>query len=219
VSGNARRPLHRRDGGIEFDRVANFSDAVFAIALTLLVVSIDIPSVKGSELGHALDELRPQIQSFFIGFAVIAFYWFGHHAFFAVLRAVDTGLMVLNAAYLAAIAFVPFPTALVGEYGEQPIAVVILALTLGAASLLDTLMLTWAARRDLLRAPMTPSEYRHGWMASLIPAVVLAISIPIAYVDSGLAMLSWLLIFPAERILDRVVPPDAPPPRTDPRRA
>jgi uncharacterized membrane protein len=206
------RPLSKRDEGIEFDRVANFSDAVFAIALTLLVVSVDVPSVKSSELGDALRELRPQIQSFFIGFAVIAFYWFGHHSFFRVLRAVDTGLMILNLAFLAAVAFVPFPTALVGEYSDQPIAVVIYAVTLAAASLLEGTMFVWAFRRDLMRVTITPRGYRWSVWAGFAPVVVLTLSIPLAYLDPGLALLSWILIFPVERALDhwRPGPEDLP---------
>jgi uncharacterized membrane protein len=209
VSAPRRRTLHRRGVGIEFDRVANFSDAVFAIALTLLVVTIEVPSVKDSELPDALRELWPQIRSFFIGFAVIAFYWFGHHTFFKTLRAVDGPFMFANLAYLATIAFIPFPVALVGEHGEVPVAVAIFAVALAAASAMDTVLFVVADRRGLMRVPMGAAARRWSIAASTVPAAVFLLSAPVAYLNPGLAMVSWLLIVPAERFLESRRPADA----------
>lgn len=203
------RAYFRRGEGIEFDRVANFSDAVFAIALTLLVVSIDVPDVQDSELPSALRDMWPQIRSFLIGFAVIAFYWFRHHGFFRILGAVDGPFMALNLAYLAAIAFVPFPIALVGDHSGVPIAVALYAVTLAIASALDTAMFGRAQRRGLLRVRMGPAAVRWSLLASLVPVAVFLLSIPLAYVDTALALWSWLLIAPAEALLGRWQPPDA----------
>ena len=76
--GNEPR-FERKESSLEFDRVAFFSDAVFAIAMTLLVVGIGIPEVRESELGDALRGKDSEILSFFISFFVIGFYWLGHH--------------------------------------------------------------------------------------------------------------------------------------------
>ena len=114
----ASRPTRyeRHSPGLEFDRVAFFSDAVFAIAMTLLVVGIGIPQV--AERGprrRRCDEKRPEIISFFLSFVVIGNYWLAHHRFFAQPRAVDRAASCCSTSlYLAAIAFTPFPTALVG---------------------------------------------------------------------------------------------------------
>jgi len=200
------RPISRRGEGIEFDRVANFTDAVFAIALTLLVLSIDVPSVKDAELGAALADLGPQIQSFLIGFAVISLYWFGHHGFFRRLDAVDSALICSNLAFLAAIVFIPFATALTGQYGGQPIAFVVYAATLGTASLVDALMYVLAYRHRLFRVQPSPAAYHWSLLASLAPVAVFALSVPIAYVDTDLGYASWLLILVAERTLDHWMP-------------
>src|SRR3954451_12804727 len=80
----------RRSQELEFDRVAFFSDAVFAIAMTLLVVGIGIPHVRESKLGEALSSKDAEIFSFFLSFGVIGAYWLAHHRFFTRLAAVDT---------------------------------------------------------------------------------------------------------------------------------
>src|SRR3954463_1554877 len=95
----------RHNAGLEFDRVAFFSDAVFAIAMTLLVVGIGIPHVSDAHFDQALRDKRQEIFSFFLSFVVIGYYWLAHHRFFAQLRAVDTQFMKINLVYLAAIAF------------------------------------------------------------------------------------------------------------------
>jgi uncharacterized membrane protein len=80
-------------GEIEFSRVLAFSDGVFAIAVTLLVVGIGVPTVRESQLGDALRDLRPEIISFFISFIVIGNYWLAHHRFVAQLARITTTLM------------------------------------------------------------------------------------------------------------------------------
>ena len=150
--GTPARRYRRRSEELEFDRVAFFSDAVFAIAMTLLVVGIGIPHVRASKLDDALRAKDSEIFSFFLSFVVIGFFWLAHHRFFAQLGAVDHRFMQLNLFYLAAIAFMPFPTAVVGTNNNRPITIILYAVTLGVASLLEAVMLWYAQRAGLLRA-------------------------------------------------------------------
>jgi uncharacterized membrane protein len=205
--GRSDGRYERKSTELDFDRVAFFSDAVFAIAMTLLVVGIGIPRVAGADLRHALSDKESEILSFFVSFVVIGAYWLAHHRFFARLQAVDVRFMQINLVYLAAIAFTPFPTALVGVYSERPIAVVIYAITLGAASFLEAMLLWRAHDAHLLRTPLTTEQFRYSLLASLAPVVVFAGSVPIAYVDPGWALISWLLIFPLEFLVDRFFRP------------
>jgi|1186.fasta_scaffold00761_7 uncharacterized membrane protein len=191
----------RRDTELEFDRVAFFSDAVFAIAMTLLVVGIGIPHVRDAHLDQALRDKRQEIFSFFLSFVVIGFYWLAHHRFFAQLRAVDTQFMKINLVYLAAIAFTPFPTALAGVYSDHAVSIVIYAITLAAASFLEAMLLWRAHRAGLLRRPLTSSAFRFDFLAALAPVLVFAASIPLAFVSTSWALLSWLLIFPLEMLI------------------
>lgn len=200
----------RRSEELEFDRVAFFSDAVFAIAMTLLVVGIGIPQVHEAKIGHALGNKGNEIFGFFLSFLVIGLYWLAHHRFFARLVAVDVRFMKINLVYLAAIAFTPFPTALVGIYGSsQAVVIVLYAVTLGFASVLDTAMFWHAQTAGLLRKRLPDRGFRNYVIASVAPAVVFAISIPIAVLyDPGLGLLSWILIFPAEFFIGKYLRSD-----------
>src|SRR6478736_9692781 len=135
--GPAPTRYERHNPGLEFDRAAFFSDAVYAIAMTLLVVGIGVPNVRDANLGKALSELDSSIISFFIGFFVLGYYWVSHHQMFGQLRAVNTPLLVVNLMYLAVVAFLPFPTAIVGVNGDAPLAFVLFASCLAAVSVLE----------------------------------------------------------------------------------
>jgi TMEM175 potassium channel family protein len=209
---DSRPGRYRRSStSLEFDRVVFFSDAVFAIAMTLLVVGIGIPKVAGPDLDQALRDKRQEIFSFFLSFVVIGYFWLAHHRFVAHLRAIDVRFMQINLLYLAVIAFTPFPTALVGVYSEHPVSVVIYAITLGAASFLEAALFWHSHKAHLLDREMAPDAFRYNIYASLAPVAVFAASIPVAYVGTSWALLSWLLIFPLEMLIDRTLkPPDSP---------
>ena len=85
----------RHGDGLEFERVAFFTDAVFAIAMTLLIVAVAVPaltdSTSGSDLLGALNDKGVEFLAFFIGFVVLGFYWLANHRFFAYLGAVSSG--------------------------------------------------------------------------------------------------------------------------------
>jgi uncharacterized membrane protein len=201
----------RRSEELEFDRVAFFSDAVFAIAMTLLVVGIGIPHVRDSKIDDALSEKGNEIFGFFLSFLVIGMYWLAHHRFFARLVAVDGRFMRLNLCYLAAIAFMPFPTGLVGSYGDSEAVVIVLyAVTLAVASALESMLFWHAHHARLMRRQLDEAAVRNYMIASLAPAVIFVISIPIATLfDPGLGLLTWILIFPAEFFIGKYL-------RTDP---
>ena len=205
----------RRNGdfprdSVEFGRVLAFSDGLFAIAMTLLVVGIVVPTVSDSdsvgELADALGELQSNVISFFISFAVIGRYWVAHHAFFALLKAMDRGLIGLNLLYLAFIAFLPFPTALLGTYFENPLAVTIYAVSVAIVSGLEVVLFRHAHDRGLMRRRPPDDVYRWATATSLAPVALFALSIPIAFVNTTAAACSWLLAIPVFRILERWKP-------------
>jgi uncharacterized membrane protein len=209
VTGRYTRP------SLEFDRFAFFSDAVYAIAMTLLVVGIAVPAVNDSgdsgEMWDLLVGLRHEFVSFFVGFAVLRRYWLAHHRFVALLAGVNARLMVVNLAYLSIVAFLPFPTALVGRYEENVVAFAFYALVLAIVSGLETLLAGVALRDGLLAFTMTASVARYGFAASMLPVAVFVLSIPLALVaGSTVALLSWLLIWPLEVGLDRLRPAGGP---------
>ena len=195
--------------GAAFDRVAYFTDAVFAIAMTLLIVSVEAPQLAGpqddpSSLLDPLGDLGPQLFSFFLAFLLLGRYWMTHHAFFAVLGRVDRAFIGLNLVYLAFVAFLPFPTELVGKYEHNPVSVAIFAITLAMISGMESVIFRHAHRAGLLAKPMSESSYRYGMIQSTTPVVMFLLSIPIAFIWSPTAaLLSWILSAPIGVLVDR----------------
>ena len=188
----------------DFARTAAFSDGVFAIAITLLVVFIEIPQVSGdAALQEALGERAPEFRGYVIGFLVISLFWIGHHRFFAELHRFDERLMFVNLAYLAAIAFLPFATGLFGDYPDARVAVIIFAGAVGIASFLDTLMLFLAFRWRLSDVPDSRSERLRMLVANFAPGIVFLLSIPLVFVSTNVAQLSWLVLLLAPRLWPR----------------
>ena len=120
----------------DYDRTVALSDGVFAIALTLLVLNISVPRLVpgGESLWHALAGNAGEVLSYAVSFAVIALFWTRHHSFFRVTRRVDGRLLALNLLYLGIVAFLPFPTRLLGLYGDRPEAVAVYAVTISLVS-------------------------------------------------------------------------------------
>lgn len=206
-----RRPRGRYErGGVEFGRVLAFSDGLFAIAMTLLVVGITVPTLEhGSsvdELGDALNDLTPNFVSFFISFAVIGRYWAAHHEFIARLNAIDKGLIGINLVYLAFVAFLPFPTALLGEYFENPLSIVTYASTVAAVSGLEVVLFRHAYRAGLMGSRMPEDVYRWGMLLSVSPVAFFLLSMPVAFLSTGVAAGVWFLMVPWQLVADRWKP-------------
>jgi uncharacterized membrane protein len=187
---------------IGYERTVAFSDGVFAIAITLLVLSIDVPDVPGARLGDALSALGDDVLMYFIGFAVMGLFWDGHHRLFSEVSVFDARLVALNLVYLSLIAIMPFTTGLLGEYADVALAVAIYAGNVAAASLGELAMTGLALRERLLA--VEPRRARELVISGLIVPAVFCASIPIAYVNAGAAKWSWLALAVLPRVLRRV---------------
>ena len=191
-----------------------FSDGLFAIAMTLLVVGIAVPKLTDGDsvgdLANALNDLIPNFVSFFISFAVIGRYWLAHHEFIARLKAIDNGLIALNLVFLCFIAFLPFPTALLGNYFENPLSVATYAVAVAVVSGMEVVLFRHAHRKGLMSKRMPDDVYRFGAAASLAPVLFFLISIPLAFWHTGFAVASWYLVIPFQfLVLDRLKPEGA----------
>jgi len=94
-----------------------FSDGVFAIAITLLIIEIGVPVLGSDEsLSEALWDLWPEIGAYALSFLTIGIYWANHNALFRLFLRTDHVFLILNVFFLMCIAFIPFPTAVLGEY-------------------------------------------------------------------------------------------------------
>jgi uncharacterized membrane protein len=197
--GRAALRMLSRVGSLEYDRVLFFSDAVFAIAITLLVVDLRVPNLP-ARLIHAGQQLRgvePRIFGFFLSFAVIGLFWTGHHSIFRYITALDRALILINLLFLGTIAFLPYPTALLGAAGtSQAPATILYAATVGAAGLGELTIWLWALRAGLVPDTVPPQLRRYFAARLLRTPVVFALSIPVAVVAPGVAPYLWLALIP-----------------------
>jgi uncharacterized membrane protein len=190
------------------ERLIFLSDGVFAIAMTLLVVELTLPEVtsgSSADLGPRLLALSPKYLSYAVSFLVIASYWASHQRVFSHVVRADDRLVVLNVLLLLCIAFQPFPTSVLGIYGDQPLAVMFYAATLAVTGGIVLAMWIYAtAGRRLVAKDLSPRLIQsQTWRALTIPAVFL-ISIPIALANPTLAKYFWLTTALVIGVLRRV---------------
>jgi hypothetical protein len=160
-------PRYSRDQG-EFDRAIGFVDATFALALTLLVTTLDVdhPRMAFSSLGELDDAVGAQFVAFAIAFAVIASYWLQHHRLIASFAAIDYTVVVVNLFLIAAIVLLPFSTQAVGDPGVEdlPLPTVIMASTSSPRPCF-TPSSTWSPFAAIYSAPR-PARVRSGGSSS-----------------------------------------------------
>jgi uncharacterized membrane protein len=119
-------------------RFEAFSDGVFAIAITLLVLELPIPKLTPateSAMVHALFRLGPEFLVYCASFATIGIMWFNHYAIFHYARHISYGALIANLVLLLFVAFLPYPTWLLGQYVRLPAAVAFYGMTLFAISI------------------------------------------------------------------------------------
>jgi uncharacterized membrane protein len=186
------------------DRLIFFSDGVHAIAITLLVVQITVPAVSDAELGAALADNWREYFAYGLSFVVIGFYWLLHHRVFNVIVREDAVMLRLNMVVLACIAFLPFPTAVLGEYGSHTASVTAYAATIAATGLAWSALWWWVSSgRRLIDDTLTDGQIRARQVDSAMTPLVFGASIPVAQVDPGAAQLMWLALIPLGAAIGR----------------
>jgi uncharacterized membrane protein len=149
-------------------RLEAFSDGVFAIAITLLILEIRVPVLGGAPTNRgllaALGELWPSMVAFVLSFFVILVMWINHHELLRFVRAVDYPLLFANGFLLLVVTFVPFPTAVLAQHLATPAANTAVAVYCGTFVLVS---LAW-------NALLTAVSYRRRLLRSDIPAAVIA---------------------------------------------
>jgi uncharacterized membrane protein len=201
-----RQRRHGRES-LEFGRVVNLSDALFGIAMTLLVFSVvDATDVDLGRVGGAVVDQAPQLLAFVLSFAVVANFWWIHHRFFGLLGFLEPGLIAINLVLLGAVALVPYPTNLIGRDPTARGAVVPYLALLSVVALLHLLLLVRAGAVGAWRRPMPDGLYPWllaGWGSSTAVGL-LGLAVALVAPPVGLAML--LLTWPAEVLVARRAP-------------
>jgi TMEM175 potassium channel family protein len=188
------------------ERVIFFSDAVFAIVITLLVLpltaEVDLPDA-GVDTAALVWDRWPRVLTFVVSFLVIGQFWIAHHRMFAQLRRVDHGLIWLNLVFLLTVSFLPFPTAVLGgaPTADDSFPVVFYAGSMTVTSLALTVAWGYAVRRQLLSRTLTAHRIRAYSLRTVTTSAVFLLSVGAAFLGLWIAVLFWLVILPGVRIL------------------
>ncbi len=213
--GPGEKPLPRLERGRDLSRILAFTDGVFAIAITLLVLQIEVPvdATSASDLLEKLGDQQADLIAFAISFVVIGSFWIGNHRFMRTVQEFDRGLMFLLLLYLGVMVLVPFTSQLMGEYSDEfPVSILFYIINLTAIALAGALMMKHALRRGLTR-PEYEWDLELSYRSSLLTALVFAASSPLVFVLGSWTPLVWFVLRwdPYQRRRDRVYEGQAKP--------
>ena len=192
---------------LQLERIVFFSDAVFAIAITLLIIEVKVPRLEhtATERDFAIELVRliPNFVGYFFSFLVIGAYWVGHHKMYGHIVDWNYGLVWRNILFLLAIAFMPFSTAFFSEYVTQLVPIILYASTFALAGALEILLWRYAIKNGLTDPKADPRELAHlTWRMSVLPAAAV-VAILIGVIRPIFAGFAFALIPVAQQMISR----------------
>jgi uncharacterized membrane protein len=201
-----QHPPDPDEGTLGFERLVFFSDAVFAIVITLLVLpltaEIELPE-GGRGLAGAVFERWPTVLTFVVSFLVIGQFWTAHHRTFGLIERQDQTLLWLNLVGLLTVAFLPFPAAILGARSETgdafPVAFFAASMTLTSCALTTTWL--YAARSGLVRPSLGRDRIRLVTVRAAVTSAIFLLSVPAALLGLPVAIALWLGVIPLARML------------------
>jgi uncharacterized membrane protein len=188
-------------------RVEAFSDGVFAIAITLLVLTIAQPT-NYKNLAHDLATRWPSLAAYVVSFAVIGIMWLNHHSLFSSFERIDRGLFYLNLLLLLTITFLPYPTGVLGQalargQGAET-AAVFYAITMAVNAYVWTALWLYASyHRRLLHTSFPEEERTLATLLFTVGAVLYTLAIGVAFLNAY-AFLALQAVFALYYALDPV---------------
>jgi len=183
----------------EKNRLEAFSDGVMAIAITLLVLDLVVPtreelSLQGVTLAHALGSLWPSYAAYVVSFMIIGIIWVNHHTLFGMIARVERGLLFANLLLLMLVAVIPFPTRLLAEYltaggRDSHVAAAVYSGTMLATAVAYTGLFAAATRRaDLLAPGVDPDAVRRSLPRFGLGVGLYALTVVLSFVSAPLTL-------------------------------
>jgi uncharacterized membrane protein len=179
-------------------RLEAFSDGVFAVAITLLVFNIQVPHVGATELAAALLAQWPAYVAYVVSFITIGIIWVNHHAIFHLIRRVDRPLLFINVFLLMTVAFLPFPTAVLGAFvlsgpGSQA-AAVSYSITMTLMSVMFGVIWGYITHHEkLLVENVNAEKARASLPRFTIGIAIYALTIGVAYISAPICLAVYAL--------------------------
>src|SRR5713101_495619 len=179
------------------NRLEAFSDGVFAIVITLLILDVRFPADKPLTL-ETLWGVAPHLWAFLLSFVIVGVYWVSHHNMLHFIRAVDRQLLWLNLTLLLIVVFIPFPAALLGQHSDSQLAVALYGINLMLVNAAGAAMWLYATSRPHLAVDgMVPALSRFVAKLHSAPILVYGAAIALAhwYVPLGLILFAAVPAF------------------------
>jgi len=194
---SAPKDLPSLERGRDLSRILAFTDGVFAIAITLLVLQIEVPDnlTSNADFLDRLSDLWPDLFAFGISFMVIGIYWINHHRLMRMVREYDHALMGVTMLYLFWVVLLPFSSQLIGEYGSK--------VTLSTVFYIVNLALIATSQALMIRVIISHrlNDPKWNWQlgsslkSSLYMAAVFVLTAPLGLLLGGWTPLLWLILF------------------------
>jgi TMEM175 potassium channel family protein len=188
------------------ERIVVFSDAVMAIAITLLALDLRLPDgadLSGGDFAKVLADLAPHYWAFVLSFAVIGAYWFGHHRIFRFVVGWTPGLLFVNLLFLFFVVQLPFLTSVLGAGGTQWAPTALYAFGLAAMGLSMAAIWAHASRQRLLVPDVDRRFVRALQLRLLMVPLIFIATVPLAFVSPGLAQISWTVLYVVQLRISR----------------
>jgi uncharacterized membrane protein len=169
------------------NRTESFSDGVFAVAVTLLVLNLGVHGVPPGGLASALGREWPHYVTFVVSFLTIGIIWINHHEMFERIGSVDRPLALLNLLLLLSVTVIPFTTGLLAGYlrgADEHVAAAVYAGSFLLLSISFTVTNTWSARRQLWRPEISSEEMSRQLGRSSIGLVLYSAAVGLALVNA-----------------------------------
>ncbi len=183
-------------GELGLSRIEAFSDGVFAIVVTLLVLELKVPILhernSTSELGHQLIDLLPKFLSWLISFIIVCKFWLNHHHLLTFARHATYGMIWLNSIFLMGQSFIPFPTALMGEYPTNALAVSLFGVVMAVNTLLFITLQSYILR-NLIKPEMADTVVPHLTRKSFVGVASYLLGVAATFFNVHLAFVLYAL--------------------------
>jgi uncharacterized membrane protein len=191
---NPKPELHEPELGLE--RIVFFSDAVMAIAITLLAIDLKVPVLSAdlapAQLGGSLLAMWPRLMSLLVSFIVIGVYWTSHHRYFSYIKRYNGTLIFLNLVFLFFIILMPFVASLLGQYPRLPVGVITYAAAVAITGISISSLWWYASWHNRLVDENMDLRFIHtrNRLALLVPVLFL-VSIPFAFINPLISVVIW----------------------------
>ncbi len=187
-----------QESGLGKDRISAFSDGVFAIAITLLVLDVRVPDplhTTSAQLPGRLLHLWPELFSYALSFVIIGVYWVAHHLMLHAVQRADRTLLWINNGLLLFMALVPFSAGLLGQFRHDSLAVAVYGANLVLASTAFEVLWTYITQAShLVDRPLSPWLVRAGHLRTLAAIGIYLCAVGLAFVVPTLSLTLYCLV-------------------------